>query len=325
VSPKPLPPDQAAETLAAVRAQMERGIFGQEEFLRGLLVGLLTGGHVLIEGVPGLGKTRAVNLLARVCRVLFKRLQFTPDLLPADVVGTRIYNQHAGSFETVRGPVFANFVLADEINRAPAKVQSALLETMQERQVTIGQESLPVPAPFLVFATQNPIEQEGTYPLPEAQLDRFLLKLRVDYPQQADEDRIVRLVIDETELPDVEPVVDHLGVLALQATCRTVHVEERLIRYATDLVAATRDPGRFDLDLAPWIEVGASPRGSISLVQAARALALLDGRDAALPDDVKAAAPAALRHRIVPTYFASAEGVSTDSMIDQVLAAVPAP
>jgi MoxR-like ATPase len=325
MSPKPLAHDQAAELLAEIRAQLERGIFGQEEFLRGLLVGLLTGGHVLIEGVPGLGKTRAVNLLARVCRVLFKRLQFTPDLLPADVVGTRIYNQHAGTFETVRGPVFANFVLADEINRAPAKVQSALLETMQERQVTIGQESLPVPAPFLVFATQNPIEQEGTYPLPEAQLDRFLVKLQVVYPSQDDEDRIVRLVIDETELPQVEPVVDHLGVLALQATCRTVHVEERVIRYATDLVAATRTPQRFKLELAPWIEVGASPRASISLVQAGRALALLDGRDAVLPDDVKAAAPAVLRHRIVPTYFASAERVSTDSMIDQVLAAVPAP
>jgi len=325
MSPKPLPHDQAAELLAAIRAQLERGIFGQDDFLRGLLVGLLSGGHVLIEGVPGLGKTRAVNLLARVCRVLFKRLQFTPDLLPADVVGSRIYNQHAGTFETVRGPVFANFVLADEINRAPAKVQSALLETMQERQVTIGQESLPVPAPFLVFATQNPIEQEGTYPLPEAQLDRFLAKLLVVYPSQDDEDRIVRMVIDETELPDVEPVVDHLGVLALQATCRTVHVEERVIRYATDLVAATRTPQRFGLELAPWIEVGASPRASISLAQAGRALALLDGRDAVLPDDVKAAAPAVLRHRIVPTYFASAERISTDSMIDQVLAAVPAP
>jgi MoxR-like ATPase len=322
---EPLDRRAAGELLAAVLAELRRGILGQDDFLHGLLVGLLANGHVLVEGVPGLAKTRAVNLLAGVCDVTFKRLQFTPDLLPADVVGTRIYNQRSGTFETVRGPIFAHFVLADEINRAPAKVQSALLETMQERQVTIGQESLPVPSPFLVYATQNPIEQEGTYPLPEAQLDRFLMKLRVGYPRQDDEDAIVRLVIDETRLPAVERLLDARGVLALQELCRRVHVEDRVIRYATDLVAATRDPAARGLELAPYVEYGASPRGSISLVQAARAAALLDGRDAVLPDDVQAFAHPVLRHRIVPTYFATAEKVTTDQMIDEILAAVPAP
>jgi MoxR-like ATPase len=323
--PEPLDQRQAGELLAAILAELRRGILGQDDFLHGLLVGLLANGHVLVEGVPGLAKTRAVNLLARVCDVSFKRLQFTPDLLPADVVGTRVYNQHSGTFETVRGPIFAHFVLADEINRAPAKVQSALLETMQERQVTIGQESLPVPSPFLVFATQNPIEQEGTYPLPEAQLDRFLMKLQVSYPRQDDEDAIVRMVIDETRLPAVETRLDARGILALQQLCRRVHVEDRVIRYATDLVSATRQPQAHGLDLAAYVEIGASPRGSISLVQAARAAALLDGRDAVLPDDVQAFAHPVLRHRIVPTYYASAEKVSTDRMIDEILAAVPAP
>jgi len=311
--------------LAELRGQLERGVVGQREFLDGLLVGLLADGHVLIEGVPGLAKTRAVNLLARACEVSFKRLQFTPDLLPADVLGTRVYNQAAGTFETVRGPIFAHFILADEINRAPAKVQSALLETMQERQVTLGPDTLPVAAPFLVFATQNPVEQEGTYPLPEAQLDRFLMKLRVTYPAQEDEDAIVRMVIDEVRLPPVERVLDAEGVVALQAACREVHVEDRVIRYATELVATTRDPARHGLELAPYVEYGASPRGSIALVRAARAAALMDGRDAVHPDDVKRFAPPVLRHRIVRSYYAHAEKVSADHLVDEILAAVPAP
>ncbi len=317
--------DEARATLAAVRAELEKGIIGQDELLRGLLIALAADGHVLIEGVPGLGKTRAVNLLSRICRVSFKRLQFTPDLLPADIVGTRIYNQHSATFETVRGPIFANFVLADEINRAPAKVQSALLETMQEKQVTIGQESLEVEPPFLVFATQNPIEQEGTYPLPEAQLDRFLLKLVVGYPESDEENDIVRLVIGETELPAVEQVLDGERIGRLQDACRQVFVEDKIIDYATRLVAATRDPASVGLELAPYVEYGASPRGSISLVEAARASALMAGRDAVMPDDVKSVAMGALRHRVLVTYLAQAEGVTSEDVVGAVLEAVKAP
>ncbi len=317
--------DEARQRLAELHAEVARGIVGQRLFLRGLLITLVAGGHVLIEGVPGLGKTRAVNLLARACRVRFKRLQFTPDLLPADVVGTRIFNQQARAFETVRGPVFANFVLADEINRAPAKVQSALLEIMQERQVTIGQESLEVPAPFHVFATQNPIEQEGTYPLPEAQLDRFLMKLVVRYPEADEEEEIVRMVIDEASAPAMRVVIEGEQLLAVQAAARKVFIEDRLVAYAAKLVRASRNPEELGLELAQYIEYGASPRASISLAQAARAAALLDGRDAVLPDDLKAVAYAVMRHRIVPTYYADAEKVTTDQMIDEILAAVPVP
>ena len=219
----------AQGTTDRLREALERGVLGQDDLLRGLLIALAANGHVLIEGVPGLGKTRAVNLLARICQLHFKRLQFTPDLLPADILGTRIYNQHSATFETVRGPIFAHFVLADEINRAPAKVQSALLETMQERQVTIGQESIPLAPPFLVFATQNPIEQEGTYPLPEAQVDRFLLKLVVGYPRPETEQDIVRMVIDEEELPEISTQVEHAEILELQKACRGIFIEERLV------------------------------------------------------------------------------------------------
>jgi len=316
---------RARETIAKVEAELHKGIIGQTRFVEGLLIALLADGHVLVEGVPGLGKTRAVNLLARICDVTFKRLQFTPDLLPADIVGTRIYNQHEGSFETVRGPIFANFVLADEINRAPAKVQSALLETMQEKQVTIGQESLEVQRPFLVFATQNPIEQEGTYPLPEAQLDRFLLKLVVDYPEAEEERDIVRLVISETRLPKMEQLLDTAAIKDLQAATRAVFVENKVIAYATELVAATRRPKEFGLDVAQYIQIGASPRGSISLIEAAQAKALMAGRDAVLPDDVKEVALDALRHRIILTYLAEAESISVESVIEQILAVVKVP
>ncbi|MFQ5528529.1 MAG: AAA family ATPase, partial [Thermoanaerobaculia bacterium] len=297
------------ELLTQVENELHKGIVGQDDLIRGLLIGLLADGHVLIEGVPGLGKTRAVSLLSRICDLHFKRIQFTPDLLPADVVGTRIYNQQSGTFETVRGPIFANFVLADEINRAPAKVQSALLETMQEKQVTIGKETHKVQLPFHVFATQNPIEQEGTYPLPEAQLDRFLLKLVVTYPDQGEEQEIVRMVIGETELPAVSSLLDHEAILAMQKDVRGIFIEDRLIKYATDLVQATRRPADFDLALGHYIEYGASPRASIALAQASRATALLEGREAVVPDDVKAVAHGVLRHRILPTYFATAEKV----------------
>ena len=315
----------ATENLRKLRSTLAAGVLGQEELVDGLLVGLLAGGHVLVEGVPGLAKTRAVHLLADACGLDFQRLQFTPDLLPADVVGTRIFDPHQGRFEVVRGPVFAHFVLADEINRAPAKVQSALLETMQERQVTIGRETHPLPAPFHVFATQNPIEQEGTYPLPEAQLDRFLLKLVVDYPRRDLEPDIVRLVLEEGRHPKPAPILDPDAVLDLQRAARGVFVEDRIVRYATEIVHATRSPEDFGLALASAIDVGASPRASIGLVLAARATALLHGRKSVRPEDVKDVAHSVLRHRIVRTYTAIAEGVPTDDLIDRILERVDVP
>lgn len=302
-----------------------QAVLGQEALVRGLLIGLLADGHVLIEGVPGLAKTRAVHLLARACQLDFKRLQFTPDLLPADVVGTRIYNQQSASFEVVRGPVFANFVLADEINRAPAKVQSALLETMQERQVTLGRETHRLPSPFLVFATQNPIEQEGTYPLPEAQLDRFLIKLVVSYPSKEHEPEIVRLVLGEGEAPAVEETLTADEVLTLQRSTADVFLEPRVIRYATEIVQATRNPGDYGLSLAPYVELGASPRASIALAKAAQARALIEERGSATPDDVKGVAHDVLRHRVLTTYYADAEGVRSERIIDEILATVKVP
>ncbi len=326
--------DEARRLIARMGANLEAGIVGQRQLVEGLLLALLSGGHALIEGVPGLAKTRSVNLLARACQGSFRRVQFTPDLLPADIVGTEIYNQSAGDFETKTGPRFANFILADEINRAAPKVQSALLEAMQERQVTIGDETFPLPRPFLVFATQNPVEQEGTYPLPEAQVDRFLFKLVVRYPTRDDEKKIVRMVMGETELPELKQLLDAADITALQATVREVHVEDRIIDYATNLVAATRPAGpppgersgkRAGLDFEGFIQLGASPRASIGLVQAARARALMAGRDAVLPEDVKAVAHDVLRHRILLTYHADAEGVTSEQIIDQILAAVKVP
>ena len=316
---------EAYRLVARMGSNLGTGIVGQRQLVDGLLLALLSGGHALIEGVPGLAKTRSVNLLARACQASFRRIQFTPDLLPADIVGTEIYNQSAGSFETKTGPLFANFVLADEINRAAPKVQSALLEAMQERQVTIGDESHPLPQPFLVFATQNPVEQEGTYPLPEAQVDRFLLKLVVRYPPQGDEKKIVRLVIEETELPRLKELLDAADIVALQGAVREVFVEDRIIDYATDLVAATRSGERHGLDFEGLIQLGASPRASIGLVQAARAKALMEGRDAVLPEDVKAVAYDVLRHRVLLTYHADAEGVTSERIIEQILAAVKVP
>jgi len=315
----------ARRHVGRIRSTIAEGIVGQERLVNGLLQALLANGHVLVEGVPGLAKTRSVHLLAASCAATFRRIQFTPDLLPADIVGTQIYNRATGQFETRTGPVFSQFVLADEINRAAPKVQSALLEAMQERQVTIGEESHALPRPFFVIATQNPVEQEGTYPLPEAQVDRFLLKLVVSYPDLEEERRIVRLVMNETELPAVEPVVTAEELRHLQAATRDVFVEDRLIAYATDLVFATRDPGRCGLDLDGVIELGASPRASLGLVQVARARALMDGRDAVLPEDVKAVAPDVLRHRVLLTYHADAEGMTSDGIVEQILASVKVP
>jgi len=317
--------DDGRRLVRSIRQEMSKGIVGQARLVDSLIMGILAGGHILIEGVPGLAKTRAVNLLARICRARFKRLQFTPDLLPADIIGTQIFNQGTGKFETRPGPVFANFILADEINRAPAKVQSALLEAMQERQVTIGEETHPLPRPFFVFATQNPIEQEGTYPLPEAQMDRFIMKLFVGYPSDEEEMRIVRMVIQEESLPEVSQLLDPDTIFGLQNMVRSVYIEDRIVAFIKDLVFATRTPARYGLELGNLIEYGASPRGSISLAMTARARALMDGRSAVVPDDVKDAAFDVLRHRVLMTYHARAEGIRSENVIEMILNVVKVP
>ncbi|MEM7586638.1 MAG: MoxR family ATPase [Acidobacteriota bacterium] len=317
--------DEAQRLVARMGDNIASGIVGQRDLIEGLLLALLANGHALIESVPGLGKTRCVNLLARACQGSFHRVQFTPDLLPADIVGTEIYNQSKGSFETKTGPLFANFILADEINRAAPKVQSALLEAMQERQVTIGDETFPLPSPFFVFATQNPVEQEGTYPLPEAQVDRFLMKLIVKYPSRENERKIVRMVMNETELPSLKQLLDGADILALQEAAREVHVEDKILDYATRIVAGTRDPEGYDLDLDGMIQLGASPRASIALVVVGRARALMAGRDAMLPDDIKASAHDVLRHRILMTYQADAGGITPETVVDRLLEKVKVP
>ena len=316
---------QANRMLDEVRRELGKGIVGQTALIEGLLLAVLADGHALIEGVPGLAKTRAVNLLARMTKAEFQRLQFTPDLLPADIIGTRIYNQSTSSFETRKGPIFANFILADEINRAPAKVQAALLEAMQERQVTIGEKTHKLPAPFFVFATQNPVEQEGTYPLPEAQVDRFLIKLVVSYPSQEEERDIVKMVIAETVLPTLQELLDPGSIQELQETTREVFIEDKIFTYITDIVFATRFPEKFGLKFDNIIEYGASPRASIALASLARARALLDGRENVQPDDIKRVAHDALRHRIIPTYHADAEGVNVQWIIDEILKKIKVP
>ncbi|HEY6779880.1 MAG TPA: AAA family ATPase, partial [Thermoleophilaceae bacterium] len=304
--------------------EVKRVIVGQEAMLERLLVALLAGGHVLLEGVPGLAKTLTVKTLADALGGSFKRLQFTPDLVPADLVGTRIYRQDTGAFETELGPVFTNFLLADEINRAPAKVQSALLEVMQEQQVTIGVETYPVPAPFLVLATQNPIESEGTYPLPEAQVDRFLMKILVDYPSPGDEAAVVDRSLSAA--PELELRLDASQLLDFRVAVGEIFVDRETIDYAVALADATRRPGRYGLaELEPLVSYGASPRGPIGLVQAARALALLRGRRHALAADVTDLAPDVLRHRLVLSYEGLSEGVTPDTILDKVLDAVGEP
>lgn len=316
---------EAVAQIKKIKEEIHKGIVGQESLVDGLILGILADGHILIEGVPGLAKTRAVNLLANICNVQFKRLQFTPDLLPADIVGTRIYNQSKASFEVNKGPIFTNFVLADEINRAPAKVQSALLETMQEKQVTIGEETFPVPRPFFVFATMNPVEQEGTYSLPEAQLDRFLMKLIVNYPTKKEEADVVKMVIQETKLPSVEKLLNPDDILNLQKICRGIFIEDKIISYITDLIQATRDPKAYGLNLENVIQYGASPRASIALALVGRARALMFGRDSVMPEDIKAIAHNVLRHRILPTYYAEAEGIKTEQIINEILSKVKVP
>jgi MoxR-like ATPase len=321
--PRPTP-EQVQEQIEQALFEIRRIIAGQDAMLERVIVCLLAQGHLLIEGVPGLAKTLTIKTTAGVLGGSFARVQFTPDLVPSDLVGTRIYRPQAGTFDTELGPVFCNFLLADEINRAPAKVQSALLEVMQERQVTIGHDTHRVPSPFLVMATQNPIESEGTYPLPEAQIDRFLLKVLIGYPQHDEELTVVqRQLVAHPELKQVLSLED---LAALQRAVFDIYVDPALVSYAVDIATATREPAAHDLpELAPYISYGASPRGPISLVQAARALALIRGREYAVVDDLLALARDALRHRLVLSYQALAEEVTPDSILDEVLAAVPTP
>jgi MoxR-like ATPase len=319
---------QASEPIARLVDAVGTVVVGQRAMVEGLVLGLLTNGHVLLEGVPGLAKTLTVSTLASAIRADFSRLQFTPDLLPADLVGTLVYNPQTGAFTPRKGPVFANIVLADEINRAPAKVQSALLEAMQERQVTIGEETHKLPSPFLVLATQNPIEQEGTYPLPEAQVDRFMLKLTIGYPGKDDERLILDRMASSTPATTVEPVIDASEIVAARSVVDAIYIDDKVKSYIVDLVHATRDPvsaGGQLADLSHLIDFGASPRATIALAQVARAKAFMDGRGFVTPQDVKDIGPDVLRHRIVPSYEAEAEGVTSDDLIARVFGAVAVP
>ena len=316
--------DEVGGKLEQALFEIRRVIAGQEAMLERVLVCLLAGGHVLIEGVPGLAKTLTIKTTAAVLGGSFQRVQFTPDLVPSDLVGTRVYRPDRTDFETELGPVFCNFLLAEEINRAPAKVQSALLEVMQERQVTIGHNTFPVPTPFLVLATQNPIESEGTYPLPEAQVDRFMLKILVDYPAHDEELTVVTRSLETA--PELEQVLSLDDLQDLQRRTTEVYVDPALISWTVDVATATRTPSEHGLgEIADYVSFGASPRGPISLVAAARALALIRGRDYVVPADVEALVRDAFRHRLVLSYRALAEEVAPDSILDQVLATLPLP
>ncbi len=316
---------EVSSLMERILYEVKKVVVGQDHFLERVLVAMMAQGHLLVEGVPGLAKTLTVKTFARAIRGSFKRIQFTPDLVPADIVGTRIYNQKTGDFATSLGPVFTNLLLADEINRAPAKVQSALLEVMQECQVTIAGQTHKVPEPFLVMATQNPIETEGTYPLPEAQVDRFMMKVLVGYPVEEEEFVIVDRVTGVADL-GVAAVATTEQLSALQRECRSVYVEPSLIQYAVRLAAATRDPGRYGLaELAKYLAFGASPRAPIHLIEGARALAYLRGRTYALPGDVTDLVPDVFRHRPVLTYEALAEGMTADTLILRIMQRIPAP
>ena len=313
-----------AELMEQILYEVKRVVVGQDRFLERVMVALLAGGHLLVEGVPGLAKTLTVKTLASVLQGQFKRIQFTPDLVPADLIGTRIYNQRDGEFSTALGPVFTHLLLADEINRAPAKVQSALLEVMQERQVTIAGQTHFVPEPFLVMATQNPIETEGTYPLPEAQVDRFMMKVLVDYPSDEEEFVIAQRVTGPRI--DVNPVASMEQLAALQRQCQQVYVDPSLVQYAVRLVSATRTPADTGLkDLAPMISFGASPRATIGLIEGAKALAMMRGRSYALPEDMSDLVPDVLRHRLVLSYEALSEGLAADQIVLRVMAKIPPP
>jgi MoxR-like ATPase len=316
--------ERAGETLSRVRDEVARAVVGQKAMVDRLLIGLLTGGHVLLEGVPGLAKTLAVSSLAKTLSLRFRRIQFTPDLLPADLTGTLIYNPKEGTFTAKRGPLFSNIVLADEVNRAPAKVQSALLEAMQEKQVTLGDDTHPLEEPFLVLATQNPVEQEGTYPLPEAQSDRFMLKVKVNYPERAEEKEILRRAGLGT-MPELKPQASREQVLEARHALGGVYVDDKIQEYVLDLVNATRRPKDFGLSIEHLIQFGASPRATLFLVRGAQGFALVRGRPYVLPDDVKAVALDVLRHRIQVSYEAEAEGVDGEEVARRILEQVRVP
>jgi MoxR-like ATPase len=316
--------EKTATLMEQILYEVKRVVVGQDRFLERVMVAMLAQGHLLVEGVPGLAKTLTVKTLATALRGSFKRIQFTPDLVPADLVGTRIYNQKTGEFATSLGPVFANLLLADEINRAPAKVQSALLEVMQERQVTIAGETHKVPSPFLVMATQNPIETEGTYPLPEAQVDRFMMKVVVDYPTEEEEYVIVERVTGDPVT--ITPIASTSQLAELQHECRKVYVDPSLVQYAVKIVGATRTPAKHGLaELAKYISFGASPRATIGLIEGARAMAMLRGRSYALPEDVADLVGDVLRHRLVLSYEALADGMNADQIIQRITAKLPKP
>jgi len=310
---------EASAFVPTLLGEINRVLVGQKYLVERLLIGLLANGHVLLEGVPGLAKTLAVKSLAKAIRARFSRLQFTPDMLPADVVGTQIYNPQSGAFSTRKGPIFANLVLADEINRAPAKVQSALLEAMQERQVTIGDQTFALEEPFLVLATQNPIEQEGTYPLPEAQVDRFMLKLRIGYPSRDEERQILDLMARTSGVPVTGPVVEAEAILAAREVINGIYVDDKVKDYIVDLVCATRNPEHYKIEVREFIQLGASPRATISLALAAKAHAFLRGRGYVTPQDVKSVAMDVLRHRVAITYEAEAEEKTSETVVQKIL------
>lgn len=311
------------QRLNLVYAEMDKAVVGQRYMINRLLIGLLTGGHILLEGVPGLAKTLTVNTLAKALDLRFQRIQFTPDLLPADLIGTMIYNQREGKFEVKKGPIFANLVLADEVNRAPAKVQSALLECMQEKQVTIGETTFPLDRPFLVMATQNPVEQEGTYPLPEAQMDRFMMKVYIDYPAKDEELEVMRRMSDLSFNAEVFPVLNNAQAAAMSNDINDVNISEILEKYIIELVFASRQAAEYGLkEESQYIQFGASPRASIALNRAARAIAYFNQRDFVLPEDIKEVAPDVMNHRIILNYEAEADGVTSRQIVDRILAKV---
>jgi len=313
-----------SKDLESILKEIQKVVVGQNYPLERLLISLIADGHILLEGLPGLAKTLMIKTLSDCVESDFKRIQFTPDLLPADITGTKIYNQNTAKFTTKRGPIFANFILADEINRSPPKVQSALLEAMQERQVTISGETYPLPRPFLVMATQNPLETEGTYTLPEAQIDRFMLKVNVQYPTKSEEKNIIKRMTT-SEIPKVNKIIDPIKIMEIQKFSRTIYLDEKIENYITEIVHATRTPKEFGLDIDQYIEYGASPRASIWLALAGKAHALINSRGYVTPEDIKAIAPDILRHRIILTYEALAEDIKTDTIIEQLLKTVKIP
>ena len=318
--------EQESAFVNLLELEMRKVIVGQTDMVQKLLIALLSDGHILLEGVPGLAKTLAITALAKIIDVDFSRIQFTPDLLPADVIGTQIYNQKKEEFSVKKGPIFANFVLADEINRAPAKVQSALLEAMQERQVTIGSDTFPLPKPFMVLATQNPIEQEGTYPLPEAQVDRFMLKVVLDYPKMEEEKLIIRQNIAKEKYPEPNTVIKPEDILKARETVREVYLDEKIEQYIVDIVFATRKPAQYNLaNLTDLISFGASPRASISMAITSKAYAFINHRGYVIPEDVRAICHDVLRHRIGLTYEAEAEEITVEDIINQILNKVEVP